>query len=214
MALPVPTSISPDYGTKQFYGAIVQIWPALLGASQLVLPILISAATSNAYALSEHDKKTKSLKYLRRCYAFALFTTTIAHFFAMGIPLLAYLFPALFSVAYLPQLELSNMFIPTSPLPPIQPIASIEDGVLYFLQLDLVSGSVPVLVWAVALRAQAQEGKFWAYEWVEGLVKVAALTAVSGPVGAAVAVMWERDEVVFERDLGREKAKAIEKKEW
>ena len=68
-----------------------------------------------------------------------------------------------------------------------------------------------MLVWAVSLRVQAQERGFWAYEWVEGLVKVVGLVGVAGPVGAAVAVVWERDEAVFgwegEREGEREKAK-------
>jgi hypothetical protein len=214
MALPVPSRLSPDYSSKQFYTALIQFWPLLLAASQFVLPIVVSAVTTGAQALSEHDKKTKSLKYLRRCYGSTISVATISHLVAVGIPLLAHIFPGLFNPAYLPQLQLSNIFVPSSPLPPIQPMTSVADSVLYFLHWDLLTGSVAALVWAVALRAQAQERSFWAYEWVQGLVKVAALTAVSGPVGAAVAVMWERDELVFERDLGREKAKEIEKKEW
>lgn len=62
-----------------------------------------------------------------------------------------------------------------------------------------------MLVWALTLRVQAQARGFWAYEWVEGLVKVLALVAMSGPAGAAVMVVWERDELVFGRDFERER---------
>ena len=214
MALPVPSRFSPDYATKQFYTGLIQFWPFLLAASQFVLPIIISAGSSGIQALSERDKQTKSLKYLRRCYAFALFAASIGHLVAVGVPLLAHIFPALFNPAYLQELELSNIFIPISPLPPIQPMTSTSDSVMSFLHWDLLTGSTAVLVWAIALRVQAQERSFWAYEWVEGLIKVAALTVVSGPVGAAVAIMWERDELVFARDLGREKSRVVQKKDW
>ncbi len=214
MALPVPSRYSPDYATKQSYIGLVQFWPLLLAVSQFLLPIIISAGSSGVQALSERDKQIKSLRYLRRCYAFALFVASIAHLIAIGIPLLAHIFPAMFNPTYLPQLELSNMFIPISPLPPVQPMTNIADSVMHFLQWDLLTGSAAVLVWTIALRVQAQERSFWAYEWVEGLVKVAGLTVVSGPIGAAVAIMWDRDELVFARDLGRERSRVGEKKDW
>ena len=214
MALPVPSRLSPDYSSKQFYTAFIPFWPLLLAASQFVLPIIVSAGTTGVQALSEHDKKNKSLKYLRRCYDFALLAACISHFIAVGIPLLAHIFPGLFNPAYLPQLQLSNIFVPSSPFPPIQPMTNMADGVLYFLHWELLIGSVPTLVWAVTLWVQAQEKSLWAYEWVEGFVKVAALTAVSGPVGAAVAIIWGRDELVFARELEKDKAKGTEKKEW
>ena len=98
------------------------------------------------------------------------------------------------------------MFVLRSPLPPVQHIASIADGVLNFVQWDLLIGSVSVLVWAVTLRVKAQGRGFEGFEWIEGLVKVMALVCLSGPVGAAVAVVWERDEHVFARatELGDE----------
>lgn len=214
MALPVPSRLSPDYAAKQSYTGLIQFWPFLLAACQFLLPIIVSAGTSGVQALSERDKQIKSLKYLRRCYAFALFAASMGHLTAFGIPLLAHIFPTLFNPAYLQQLELSNIFIPKSPLPPIQLMTSVSDSVMHFLHWDLLTGSTAVLVWAIALRVQAQERSFWAYEWVEGLVKVAALTVASGPVGAAVAIMWERDELVFAREFGRDKSRVVEKKDW
>lgn len=199
MSLPVPHRLSPTIFTKQFYTAVSQFWPVLLGMSQLILPIAISAATPGIQALSEHEKKVKSLRYLRRCYAFTLVLTTCSHLLAAGIPVLAHLFPSLFSPVHVSRLQPSNVFVPSSPFSPIEPITSIADGILTLVQWDLLTGSLAVLVWAVTLRVQAQKTGFWAYEWVEGLVKVAALVCVCGPVGAAAAVLWERDELVFQR---------------
>ena len=72
------------------------------------------------------------------------------------------------------------------------------------MQWDLLIGSLAVLVWAVTLALQAQRTRLWAFEWLESFSKVAALVCVSGPVGAAVMIVWERDEMVFGLDLRRE----------
>ncbi|KAF7504493.1 hypothetical protein GJ744_002173 [Endocarpon pusillum] len=204
MSLSPPHRFSPDNSTKQLYVAICQFGPVLMSVSQFILPIAISATTPGINILSERDKKLKSLKYLRRSYIFAFASTTLSHCVAVGIPLLAYLFPKLFSPVYLPQLQLPNVFVPKSPLPPVQPIPTFVDGVLAFTQWDLLIGSLAVLVWAVTLALQAQRTRHWAFEWLESLLKVAALVCVSGPVGAAVVIIWERDEMVFGLDLRRE----------
>jgi hypothetical protein len=199
MALSPGHALCLDYSTKQFYTALTQFWPLMLGGFQVVFPIIISAAIPGINALTEDDKKVKSLKYLRRCYAFAWISTTCSHLIAVGIPLLAYFFPSLFGAPYLSQLQLSNIFGLRSPLPPVGHITSIADGVLNFLQWDLLIGSLSVLAWAMTLRVRAQGRGFEGFEWIEGLVKITALVCLSGPVGAAVAVVWERDELVFER---------------
>lgn len=204
MSLSPPHRFSPDNSTKQLYVAISQFWPILISTSQIILPVAISATTPGINALSEHDKKVKSLKYLRRCYIFAFASATLSHIVAVSIPLLAYLFPTLYSPSYLSQLQLSNVFVPKSPLPPIQRISTFADGVLTFLQWDSLIGSLAVLVWALTLGLQAQRTRLWAFEWLESFMKVAALVCVSGPVGAAVVVIWERDEMVFGMDLRRE----------
>jgi hypothetical protein len=204
MALTPPNAVFKDHSSKQFYTALSQLWPVSISVSQLILPMAISIVTPGINAVTEHDKKVKSLKYLRRCYTFALIAATSSHLIAFGIPLLAHLFPTLFSLAYLPQLQLSNVYVPRSPLPPVQRITSVVDGILIFVQWDLLIGSLAVLIWAVTLRVQAQAGGLGAFEWLEGLIKMTALVCVSGPVGAAVAVVWERDEMVFERDLEKE----------
>jgi hypothetical protein len=88
-------------------------------------------------------------------------------------------------------------------------MTSVPDTILRFLQWDLLTGGFAVLVWALTLRVSAQGRGMWAYEWIEGLIKVALLTLLSGPCGAAAAVMWERDELVFEQDRERERMKKI-----
>jgi Na+/H+-dicarboxylate symporter len=201
MSLTPGHALCADNSTKQFYTALSQFWPIFLGGLQIILPIIISAAVPGIITLSEENKKVRSLRYLRRCYAFALISTTCSHLIAFGIPLLAYFAPGLFRAPYLSQLELSNMFVLRSPLPPVQSITSIADGVLSFVQWDLLIGSVSVLVWATTLRVKAQGRGFDIFEWIEGFFKVLGLVCLSGPVGAAAAVVWERDEHIFARAL-------------
>jgi hypothetical protein len=208
MSLPAPTVI--DYETKQLYCAASQFWPLILAIVQVALTLTISAVRSGPQALTEHEKKRKSLENLRICYAFALISATLPHLTAVGVPLLAQLFPALFNPAYLPQLLPSRVFRPAFPWQPVAKIASLSGGVLQFLQWDLFTGSTAVLVWALALRVQAQGRKFWLYEYVGAALRAAALNAVCGPCGVAVAVMWERDELVFARDFEKETGKKRE----
>lgn len=78
----------------------------------------------------------------------------------------------------------------------------------------MVIGSAAFLVWAMSVRIRAQERGLWFFEWVEWVVKVGGLVAVAGPVGAGVALVWERDEMWFEREFFKEKEGRRVKEKW
>lgn len=200
MALPPPQYLSPDHSTQQLYMAYVYFYPLTLLVLQTALPAVLSVLTGTLNTQSESERTARSLSYLRWCYIFALLVAGSAHVVYLGIPCLAWAFPAIFNTKYLQYLQPGTVFLPI--VPSANPL-SLADGVSEFLKWEIIAGLYPVLVWAVTLRASARE--LWAIEWVGGLFKTLALVLLVGPAGAAVALVWERDEMVFEWTLQKQK---------
>lgn len=196
MCLAAPSVI--NFEQKQNWAAIQQAWPFWIAITQVVLSILVAVINPMVSVMTEDDKKTRALKYLRRAYGFGLVSSTAGHLTAWFLSLLAYTFPVLFSAKYLPMMQPSVVFGYIWPFPPAQ-AQTLAEGALWFLQWDLLIGAIAVLLWALTLwiSAKRQEGSF--YQWVIGFIKAGVLSVAVGPCGAAVIAVWARDELVFRR---------------
>jgi len=194
MCLPAPDLIS--FESKQTWAGIQQGWAIWIGLVQLALTAIVMSVNQKATILTDADKKVKTIKYLRRAYAFALASSAGAHLASWSLPLLAYAFPVLFSPTYLPQLQPSRIFVPVVPFGSEQ-VKTLADGALGFLQWDLITGTVATLLWGLTLRIYAKNEVATPIQWIIGLVKVAVIATLVGPAGAAVIAIWGRDELVF-----------------
>lgn len=203
MCLPAPTVVS--FETKQAWTGIQQGWPIWIGLTHFLLTTLVLTVEQRASVLTESDKRTKTIKYLRQAYAFAVMSSAGSHLAAISLSLLAYAFPVLFSSTYLPQLQPDRIFIPVVPFG--QPeVKVLADGALWFLQWDIVVGVAASLLWALTLRIAAKREHATLVGTIVGVVKVAIITAILGPCGTAAVAVWGRDELVFRRSGdGKEK---------
>lgn len=121
------------------------------------------------------------------------------------------IYPGLFNAEYLEKLHPQRVFINKIPLDSVR-VSSVEEGSLWFLQWDNTIGSISVMLWAVALyRKACAEAKIRASA-VELGVKICLLVILGGPVGAAVELVWERDELVFSKELEVAAEKGTEEK--
>jgi hypothetical protein len=68
----------------------------------------------------------------------------------------------------------------------------------FFLNYDLWCGSTALLLWAAYLRRVASGPM--AFSWSSVVVKSLGWTLVGGPVAAAAALLWERDETLVRRE--------------
>jgi hypothetical protein len=132
------------------------------------------------------------LTSLRRVYVLALSVTAIVHIMTIAIMLLALLFPTLSVVGAPSLLRPSAVFIPRSPLSSDK-VTSVTQGCLNLLQYDMYFACGASQAWAHSLyRALCRDSSS-----IGSLLKLAILTLLFGPRGAALRIVWMSDEQVL-----------------
>ncbi len=194
MCLPAPAKIS--FGAKQGWAGAQQFWAVWIMITQLTLSTIVAVANPMVNVVTEDERKTKTLKYLRYAYVFALIASTGGHLTSWGLSLLAYAFPVLFTSKY------DGMMQPLQVFKPVWPFGdrkahTLAEGALWFLQWDVITGASAVLLWAFTLRTEAEGRKVMFYQFALGLILSLVFSVAVGPSGAAVLALWARDELVF-----------------
>lgn len=92
-----------------------------------------------------------------------------------------------------------SLYSPPTIDPKAIPARDLAPLTHFFLIWDIYCGSVALLLWAVYLRRVAASPAD-RFSWTSLSGKVVGWTAVGGPVAAATALLWERDEVLVTRD--------------
>lgn len=193
MCLPAPSIISFD--TKQAFHAAWQPCPLYVSFLAMGANLLFSRFFTTR---DDGDDGQAGLQALRRVYAFAFACAAIPHVAAWTISLASVMFPVLFNREFVARLHPRRVFVNALPWSDLR-VSTIGEGALRFLQWDNVIGSTGILLWAVAMYATAHREVEIKLNWIKLGVKIGLLALVSGPVGAAVELMWERDEVVFSK---------------
>ncbi|KAG4030298.1 hypothetical protein MFRU_012g00410 [Monilinia fructicola] len=164
------------------------------------------------------------LSNAKHVYRFLLITCALTHLPVLLIALI----PASAIIDILPKLapyaslNFFDIYVPYFPFPLSQRVADLASGSHVFLQWDLTTGSTALLVWAILLYRNATTEKsivdpkvslpsYQIRELLAGegnkagalrrklLVKIGVWTLVAGPIGAATALLWERDEIVRQK---------------
>ncbi|KAJ9223023.1 hypothetical protein DTO271D3_623 [Paecilomyces variotii] len=193
--LAAPTAIF-NMDTKQSFLAAWQLWP-LTVSFLLSLTKYFSPRCTRPDNIHDRRADILSLRYL---YAFAFACAAIPHLGTWLISLTSVIYPGLFNAEYLEKLHPQRVFINKIPLDSVR-VSSVEEGSLWFLQWDNTIGSISVMLWAVALYRKACAEAKVRVSAVELGVKICLLVILGGPVGAAVELVWERDELVFSKEL-------------
>jgi hypothetical protein len=191
MVLPAPSVISVDF--KQIAIAIWQPWPAYVS-------ILSTAAY---YVLSPFfaNNHRASMSSLRWVYAFAFINASLSHLVSWIVSLATIAVPMVFEKRFAEALHPGNVFFIPLPWSGLT-VDNVGHGVHVFLRWDYMIGSAGVLVWAVSLYTIAHKQILSTVSWPSLLFKITILTLVAGPAGAAVELVWERDELVFSETGG------------
>lgn len=195
---PLSETITAD--VKQIIIAAWQPWPLYISILTTVAHILFSPFVSNDKTI---DGGRATLGSLRKVYAVAFANTAINHLIPWTISLFTILEPRFFNKEFADALHPLNVF--QLPLPWAQPTLQITElgaGVHVFLRWDYVIGSTGVLLWALSLHRNAHRAILGKAGGLRLLIKVALLSVVASPVGAAVELMWERDELVVHETGG------------
>lgn len=202
MLMIVPLSKTMTHDLKQICIAIWQPWPAYVAILLVIANVVVGTFTSDADTPSNNRKIRNSLRWV---YAFAFANTTISHLICVIVSVATVAAPSLFQKQYIEALHPYTVF--DTPLPWVTPalkVATVGQGVQAFLRWDYVIGSTGVVVWAVSLYRSANKAVGEKVDVLEMLVKVVLLSVFCSPVGAAVELMWEREEL-FLRDTEKTK---------
>ncbi|GAD99560.1 conserved hypothetical protein [Paecilomyces variotii No. 5] len=199
MLVPAPEIFT--YDQKQIIIALWQPWPVyasfLAAIASVVLPAFISDNSTTASKQAVRQRKA-----LRGVYTFAFALGAIAHIASWTISLSTVLAPAIFSEKYAHDLHPTKVFQATLPWANTDlRVSSVAEGVHLFLQWDFAVGATAILLWAVTLLIRAHRHISGTVCWTGLVVKVAFLWLMAGPIGTAVALIWERDELVIEHEL-------------
>ncbi|KAL3486020.1 hypothetical protein BJX62DRAFT_216002 [Aspergillus germanicus] len=194
----VPVSEQVDTDLKQLIIALWQPWPAYVSILLTIVHVLFSPFTRNDHTIEGGRPTLRSFRWV---YAFAFALTTISHITSWVIPLATVAAPRLFKEEYLEALHPLVVFDIPKPWETPTLVEDIGAGVHAFLRWDYIIGSAGILIWTVSLYQTAHRVVYGRAGCVGLFVKVVALSIVAGPVGAAVELMWERDELVI-NELG------------
>lgn len=193
MLIPAPDVVTFDQ--KQLLIALWQPWPVYVSILLTIVSLLFSGSTRD-------NSPFKLRKSLRAAYTFALTHSALNHVIAWTVSLLTLAKPEFFNEKYLHLLHPAQVFGPYNPFTNGDlTVKDIGHGVHIFLQWDFLIGTTAVLIWAVTVNAVARckvEGKVG---WLGLLFKTATSVLLTGPVGAAVQLVWERDELVLDDEI-------------
>jgi hypothetical protein len=190
MLLPSPGIVTLDQ--KQLLIALWHPWPAYLSFALTI----VSLVSSN-----KNNSPTKLRASLRATYTFALIHGAIGHITSWTISLYSVAKPAFFNSEVLHSLHPSQVFGLTSPFSDFR-ASSLSEGIHIFLQWDSLIGSSSILLWAAIANVLAQRKvQGGQVAWPSFLFKIAYSLVFTGPIGTAVRLVWDRDELVLEEEL-------------
>ncbi|KAL4998912.1 hypothetical protein BDV10DRAFT_62454 [Aspergillus recurvatus] len=207
LLLPVSERVTTDL--KQILIALWQPWPAYISILLTLVHVLFSPFTSNDNTIEGGRATLRSLRWV---YAFAFANTALTHIISWVIPLSTVAAPWLFKEEYLRPLHPLVVYDVPKPWEAPVLVENVGAGTHAFLRWDYIIGSTGVLIWALSLYQTAHRVVYGKAGYVWLLVKAAALTVLTGPVGAAVELVWERDELVFNELGGLKRAAPVNKK--
>ncbi|RDW68949.1 uncharacterized protein DSM5745_08709 [Aspergillus mulundensis] len=209
MLIPVSDNVTPDL--KQVLIALWQPWPAYVSILLTFAHLAFSPFTANDSTL---EGSRATLRSLRWVYAFAFANTALTHIISWVIPLTTVAVPWIFKEEFLQPLHPLVVFDIPKPWGAPVLVEDVGAGVHAFLRWDYIISSTATLIWALSLYRAAHRVVYGRVRpgCVVLLAKIAALTALTGPVGAAVELLWERDELVFNELGGSKRTAPAEKK--
>lgn len=198
MALPAPSVVSPNL--HQQFIALWQPFPLWTALIQWTFSSICALCASNAIPGKGDSLGATYLRAVKYPYIFVIVFCTLTHLPVLAISALP---PSFFenAPAELVRLSKSDLLGVYVPHPPIYGVklGGLAEGVQNFLVWDLYTGLTSVLLWATLLyrNATAATGNWLTLPGL--IVKIVVWTLVSGPMGAAAALLWERDAIVSEK---------------
>lgn len=207
-AMPSPAIVS--YDQKVTYLLIWQFFPILTSVAHFFLSTAARRLRPRGKTAGLADGKTDNdptaalqrrlalAHRLRWVYIFVLAVTAAVHTLTVLFVFFPALRPPSLAPAHPAAVDFASVFVPA--LTPFSttagPVSSIAEGVLTLLQYDAYFGAGAVLYWA--------SRQFWASTEAPSLSSI--LSVLAGPAGAALILVWRRDERLLLSNTPKAKA--------
>jgi hypothetical protein len=182
---PILTTIPQQQALLIFWQGF-PIWIAIWQHILTITSSIVKTTTDNARSTSV------MLTRLRRIYSFAISLTSLVHITTILFATAPSLRPPFFTSPLSPQVMLKSVFLPISPLSTTK-VETLPQGCLILLQYDLFFACGAALLWATVVLYRS---KHQPMRW-EAMIKALFLSLLFGPGGAALALIWQRDETIF-----------------
>ena len=191
LSLPAPSVQS--FESKQIWLAIWQAFPIWVSAFQQIFKrCIVSIAPEMARKTTIDERRT-----IRTIYVILILFAGFTQAAIGALTATSLLFPGLFAPEYVGIFNPSRAFIPATVTASTK-MSDIGSGALLFLQYDEAIGSVAVLMWTLFMFVKVYGVKQQLHQWIKLALGVTLLISLTGPMGCSLALMWGRDEVLFE----------------
>lgn len=194
----------PFYATAQFWVILRQFHPILTAALQIGLSMF---ANVNAPQYSSSIERNRAVsKALTRTYTLIKYGCIAVHCSTGILMLGSAVFPELFSQEAVQYLEPVQIWTPPRFWSDkIVLVETAAQGLATFLKWDSPVTFFSTLLWAFAINRDALWTRSEASGIVSTIFQMFLMTAVGGPIAAAVTLLQERDEVLLEAHEHHEK---------
>ncbi|KAL3426457.1 hypothetical protein PVAG01_03248 [Phlyctema vagabunda] len=191
IALPAPALVSLVF--KQTVMGWYQQWNLFISIIHFLLASITRNVPVPCTMLNTESRRCHRLR--RTVYAFAFIMGAVPHWIVCVISFTAGIWPQLFNPSISHRLHPSHLLVPTCPFSDAK-VADLAQGFMWLIQWDYTIGTAASISWAAAVYRRARPG----YNRVALSWKILKYTLAGGPVGAAVGLIWERDEFLLSRN--------------
>lgn len=193
----LPEKYTESLFTRQVGIALWQLWPCWATLVHYSAMILLP---------SKKDTLADTRSAFRYVYGFTFGIAAITHIVPWVISLTAtYVLPQL-NGETIPMFHPKALFMPALPWLLVKP-DSIAQGSFWLIQWDHIVGSGALYWWCLDLYRSAHTAQGKRIGWMAFVLKTTAISLFSGFTGAAVMLLWEREEMILEAGQIKEKVK-------
>lgn len=181
MTLPSPSILPTDTKiTAVVFWQAVPLWASVCA---YIASMALGSAKSSGSA-------TTIPSALRLTYLLSIAIATITHLATFAIS----------TISSDSATGVSNLLIPPNPFNTDVRISSFLEGATWFLQWDYIMMSLAYFVWAITVRhGVVVPGDSGASDSLAKIIVVSVIKSLlMGPIGAALSLVWERDQLVWE----------------
>jgi hypothetical protein len=169
-----------------------QQWPLWIAIPHFILAALLRL-TSVSSQFANHDSR---LVLYRMVYAFAFAFAILTHLPVMVVSFAAAIWPSLFNPNYVHLLQPTHLLVPMNPFSAVK-AANLSQGMFWLIQWDYFGGYIAPVIWAITLYRRA----YWTIHGSDSLVYCLKRSCfyflIAGPIGIAVGMVWDRDEMLL-----------------